>query len=194
MQNDALDAGIRPGGLRSKQDIKILICYVISKARVGLSPDTVEQALVKAELVNYFESSDCMSDLIKNGNVKICDGICELSASGAEAAMLEMNLPSSVRDRAVQVALELFEQERRERENTVSVKKCDNGYRVECRVLGGAAGDLLSISINVADGSQAALVKKSFLKSPELIYKSTIALLTGNEDLVKEALLSLNGQ
>ncbi len=192
MQNDALDAGVRPGGLRSKQDIKILICYIISKTRAGLSPDTIEKALVRAELVNYFESSDCMSDLIKNGNINVIDGVCELTQSGMEvASLLEMSLPPSVRDRAVQVTLELFEQERRERENTVNITRCDNGYNVECKVLGGAAGDLLSLSINVADSRQASLIKENFLKNPEIIYKSNIALLTGNWDFAKDTLESM---
>ena len=114
MQNDALDAGIRPGGLRSKQDIKILICYILEKTGLKLSCQSLEQALISSQLVNYFEVSDCISDLIAKGNLKIEDEYCVLTSSGSRiAAELEESLPPSVRDRAVGTALSLYEKEKR---------------------------------------------------------------------------------
>lgn len=192
MENDALDAGIRPGGLRSKQDIKILVCYVLSKTRLELSRESLEQALIRSELVNYFEVSDCVSDLISKGNMTVTDGKCYLTKSGEEIAkMLELSLPPSVRDRAVATTLELYEREKRERENIVNITPCENGYNVECRILGGQAGDLLNFSINVADREQARVIKEHFLERPDVIYSATIALLTGNKDFAKMTIETL---
>lgn len=193
MENDALDAGIRPGGLRNKQDIKILICYILSKTKLELSPESIEQALVRSQLVNYFEAADCISDLIKKGNVAENDGICSLTRSGREIAdLLETNLPPSVRDRAVGTALEIYEREKKERENIVNILPCSNGYKIECKILGGQAGDLLAFSLTVADKEQANVIKEHFLESPDIMYSATIALLTGNKDFVKTTLEALN--
>ncbi len=192
LENDALDAGIRPGGLRSKQEIKILICYIIAKTKTELSQKSIEQALVRSQLVNYFEIPDCMNDLIEKGNVSLKDGKCSLTQSGEEiAALLEMSLPPAVRDRAVEATLTLLEQERRERENVVNIEKDKNGYNVECKILGGEAGDLLTLSLSVADSRQANIIKENFLKNPDIIYGATIALLTGNKDFVKNTLKEL---
>lgn len=192
MGNDALDAGIRPGGLRSKQDIKILICYIISKTRLELSRESLEQALIRSQLVNYFEIPDCINDLISKGNIAIENGYCILTSSGQEIAdNLELSLPPAVRDRAVGTALEIYEREKRERENVVNITPCENGYNVECKILGGQAGDLLSFSLNVADKEQARVIKEHFLENPDIIYSATIALLTGNKDFAKTTLEAL---
>lgn len=189
MENDALDAGIRPGGLRNKQDIKILICYILAKSNLKLSRETLEQALIRSQLVNYFEVSDCINDLISKGNIDIEDNICVLTDYGHEIAdMLELNLPPAVRDRAVGTVLELYEHERKERENVVNITECENGYKVECKILGGHMDDLLSFSLKVADKEQAGVIKRHFLDSPDIIYSATIALLTGNKDFAKTTL------
>ena len=43
MEFDALTAGVKPGGLRSKQDIKLLICYLLSSIPQGLSKTDPDQ-------------------------------------------------------------------------------------------------------------------------------------------------------
>ena len=193
MQNDALDAGIRPGGLRSKQDIKILICYILEKTGLKLSCQSLEQALISSQLVNYFEVSDCISDLIAKGNLKIEDEYCVLTSSGSRiAAELEESLPPSVRDRAVGTALSLYEKEKRERENKVNITPSKTGFDVECKILGGEDGDLLSLSLSVADREQAKIIKEHFLEKPDIIYSAVIALLTGNNDFVKDTLERLS--
>ena len=40
MEFDAFNAGIEPGGLRSKNDIRILICYMLCGAGAPLSKTT----------------------------------------------------------------------------------------------------------------------------------------------------------
>lgn len=192
MINDALDAGIRPGGLRSKKDIKILICYIIDKCSCELSRQSLERALINSQLVNYFEATDCLSDLINLGNIELSGEVCTLTDSGKEIAQrLEDSLPSSVRQRAVAAALELCETERRLRENKVEITGAAAGCEVKCRVLGDKTYDLLSIVLNVADREQAKIIENNFLKRPELIYSTVIALLTGNKDFAKDALKAM---
>ena len=59
---------------------------------------------------------------------------------------------------------------------------------VECKIHGGEDGDLLSLSLSVAGREQAKVIKEHFLESPDIVYSTTIALLTGNKDFVKETL------
>ena len=54
MPGDAFTAGVKPGGLTSGAEIRILLCYLIRTAG-PVQRDTLEDALMEEELVNYFE-------------------------------------------------------------------------------------------------------------------------------------------
>jgi len=66
---DALTAGVKPGGLRSKQDIKLLICYLLSSIPQGLSKTDLINVLQDNNLANYFEVASAFDELLKQGNL-----------------------------------------------------------------------------------------------------------------------------
>ena len=51
--------------------------------------------------------------------------------------------------------------------------------------------DLMSFSLYVPDYAQAKLVRKQFLRDPEIVYKALLALVTGEHDLVEDILKRL---
>ena len=69
MEFDALTAGVKPGGLRSKQDIKLLICYLLSSIPQGLSKTDLINVLQDNNLANYFEVASAFDELLKQGNL-----------------------------------------------------------------------------------------------------------------------------
>ena len=48
MEYDAFTGGVAPGGLRSKSDIRILICYMLKSVNAPLSGDDIIKVLQKA--------------------------------------------------------------------------------------------------------------------------------------------------
>ena len=58
MEYDAFTGGVAPGGLRSKSDIRILICYMLKSVNAPLSGDDIIKVLQEKSLANYFEASD----------------------------------------------------------------------------------------------------------------------------------------
>ena len=56
MPADAFTAGVKPGGLTSVTEIRILLCYLIKTAG-PVSREVLENALMQEQLVNYFELS-----------------------------------------------------------------------------------------------------------------------------------------
>ena len=107
------------------------------------------------------------------------------------ARELEDTLAPTVRERATQCALMLIEKERREKENKVTIKKCDNGFTVTCSISGGDM-ELLSFSLYVPDINQARLIRKNFYKNPSMFYSVMIAMLTRNKADVTAILSELN--
>ena len=45
MEYDAFTGGVAPGGLRSKSDIRILICYMLKSVNAPLSGDDIIKVL-----------------------------------------------------------------------------------------------------------------------------------------------------
>ena len=191
MAFDTFDEGISLGGMRSKTEIRTLICYMYKSVGAPMSKDAVVNALMEKGLANYFETSASFDDLFKNGNIEITDPDKELyyiTANGDMiATQLEDTLAPTVRERATECALSLLKREQIESENKVTIEKCDNGFNVVCRISGGEM-DLLSFRLYVPDITQARLIRKNFYKNPDMFYAVMIAMLTRNKRSVTEIL------
>ena len=98
MEYDAFTGGVAPGGLRSKSDIRILICYMLKSVNAPLSGDDIIKVLQEKSLANYFEASDALSALVSLGNVtREEDNTYVLTKRGKSVADdLEQLIPSSV--------------------------------------------------------------------------------------------------
>ena len=183
MEFDAFTAGIEPGGLRSKTDIKILICYILSSVNEPLSKKDISQIMQDNALANYFEIGDAIASLLKYENIReeqtdiytICD-------TGRQIAdNLDTTLSVSVRDKALKAAILLLARAKTERENKVVIEKIENGYNVTLHISGGET-DMMKISLYVPDEKQAKLVKKHFHDSPENVYSVLLSVLTGEKN------------
>ncbi len=190
---DTFDEGIAIGGIRSKNEIRTLICYIFTSVGTPMSKDVVIETIQKKGLANYFESSSCFDDLLEHKNIELVatedkTQLYFVTDNGKMIAnQLESTLSYTVKEKAYTCALALLEQRKIEKENAVIITKKDNGYAVKCSISGGNI-ELLNFEIFAPDKNQAKLIKANFHKNPELFYKTTIALLTKNKEFVGEAL------
>ena len=189
MTFDAFDEGINPGGMRSKNEIRILICYLLKSLKVPVSKEIILESLQKDGLANYFESSSCFDGLLKHKNIKAVDDNKYTLTEGGNtiATQLESSLAVTVKEKAFHCAMSLIEEEKKEKENKVEIAKNENGYTVKCTISGGDI-DLFSFELYVPDYTQAKIVKRNFRKNPELIYKTMLSVLAKEKDLVTETL------
>lgn len=195
MAFDTFDEGISLGGIRSKTEVRILICYLFTTVKQPMSKETVLDALLERGLTNYFEASSCFDDLVKSGNLCAVEGsnLFTVTANGRMISeQLEDNLALTVKERAIECALSLLAQEKIEKENKVITEKTANGYNVTCSISGGDM-ELMSISLYVADSDQAKIIKKNFYKNPQLFYQVMLAAMTRNSEFIKDTLDDLSG-
>lgn len=191
MAFDTFDEGISLGGMRSRTEIRTLICYLFKSVGVPMAKDAVVNALMEKGLANYFETSSCFDDLVRNGNVEMTDESKKLyyitDNGNMIATQLEDTLAPTVKERAVECALSLLKQEQVENDNKVTITKTDNGYTVTCSISGGDM-ELLSFSLYVPDKQQARIIRKNFYKNPDIFYSVMIAMLTRNKRSVTDIL------
>lgn len=198
MAFDTFDEGVMPGGIRSKNEIRILICYLFNSVKENMDKELIIQSIMKEELANYFEISSAFDDLITNGNLKeseITDGIqtFELTENGKMIAnQLETALAYTVKEKAYVCAVKLLAEKKKQRENSVEIKKTEKGFDVICKVSGGDM-DLLSFTLYAPSFEQALIIKKNFYDSPSTVYKVMLALMTKDKENVGEALEELYG-
>ena len=163
MEYDAFTGGVAPGGLRSKSDIRILICYMLKSVNAPLSGDDIIKVLQEKSLANYFEASDALSALVSLGNVTREEDNTYVLTKRALLASAKM-----------------------ERENVATIVRTENGYNVTCHISGGEM-ELMSLTVYVPDLYQAREVKKNFHRDPQRVYNLMLAALTGDDEMMIRA-------
>lgn len=184
---DAFTGGVDPGGLRNKNDIKILVCYILQSVNSPLYFDDVLKIMQEKSLANYFETSDAISSLLKNGNIeKDKNGLLRICETGLEIAQtLDTTLPLSVRDKALEAAVVMLSYAKNERENQVEINKLDKGFSVDLHISDGKR-DLMNITLYAPNKKQAKMIKGNFHKNPSKIYRLMLSALTGDDELLKK--------
>lgn len=196
MAFDTFDEGINLGGMRSKNEIKTLICYLYNSVKENMDKGIIIQAILKQGLANYFETSSAFDDLVMNGNLVPADDehkTYSLTEKGTEIAkQLDSTVAYTIKEKAYACAVKLLAEKKKEIENRVNISKNDNGFTVECSVSGGDM-DLMKLNIYAPEMEQALILKKNFLDNPNKAYKVMLALLTKDKETVGDALEELYG-
>lgn len=188
------DEGIAFGGIRTKNEIRTLICYMFTTVNQNMTKDIIVNALLEKGLANYFEASSCFDDLVNANTIKrVSEDSNEYTYTDDAKLIsdqLEDTLATTVKERACECALLLLEKTRIEKDNHVTIEKTDNGYNVCCTISGGEM-DLLSFKIYCPEVTQARMIRKNFLRNPDTIYEIMVAMLTKNKKAIENILDSL---
>ncbi len=173
--------GVEPGGLRNRNEIKTLICYLVSHLDTPITKGQLNTVICEEGLANYFELNQALSEVIDNGNISVYgdsdDPELIITQIGKQnTATLERDLPYTVRESALNAAVRLQTRLRREREHKIQIDRLENGCNITMSVLDGN-DELMTVTIFVADYEQALAVKEKFLSDPVRVYSNIIALL-----------------
>ncbi|MEG0116176.1 MAG: DUF4364 family protein, partial [Hydrogenoanaerobacterium sp.] len=94
-------------------------------------------------------------------------------------------LPAAVREKALESARNILERQKNAAENIVTIDKVKDGYMVNM-IISDIGSDLLNLSVFMPTETEAEAVKRQFVRDPLLIYKGSLALLTGDLKTVGE--------
>ena len=180
MNNNAFSAGVVPGGLKDKQEIKILVCFMLDKIEHHLKKNDITSIFQIYGLANYFEVSQAFEEMVNNKNIAFDednDNCYVLTPSGKMIVEeLAASLPISVREKALDSAKIYFERLKSEQENTVMIRKNKFGYNVSCKVSGGEF-DMMELKLYAPNMHTAVTKRDNFYRDPGAVYNSVISLL-----------------
>lgn len=189
MEQDIFKAGVRPGSPASQDEIKMLVCYILSKIDSTIRFAQLHEALSSCSLVNYFDLVQVVEDLLHSGHIAIADdadGGYQATETGLQAAHeFAHTLPLSVREKAVRATGRELRRHRRLAEVSIKTTRVGDGYRMELSIPE-QNDTLISFSLFLPTQEECALVRKRFLNDPVFIYQGVVALLTGNPDILGE--------
>jgi hypothetical protein len=187
MDSEIFRAGVRPGAPNTGDEIKLLLCYVLSEVEDSMSFAQLNEALQEHELVNYFELVSALDSLSVTGHVSQVEvnggeffAVTELGRS--TAATIETLLPKAMRDRAGRAAKRLLRREKRRREVLAEIDELKKGFEVKLAFP--RRDSVLSMQVFCPTIEEARLVRKRFLNDPAFIYKGSLALLTGDAEVL----------
>ncbi len=183
MEFDAFDAGIELGGLRNRDDIRLLVCYLLKSIDAPMTRQMLNDAMQEDGLANFFEVGQAIEELLKTGNITADiledEEVISVTEKGRDAAeLLQTSLPRTVREKAVNSAIRLTTKAKIERENKIEVKKEDDGGYTITFTLFDRDTEMMKLSIYVVDSLQLETVKQNFINDPVKVYSSIITSLT----------------
>lgn len=178
--SNVFTAGVAPGGLRSLEEIQILICYMLSSIGEAVPREMLPEIIAGNGMANFFDVGAAMDDLLKKGYISESgSGRLTVASGGRQISeTLFRTLPFTLRERAVNLAIQLLSRARSRSQSNAAIEKTDDGFVVTCQLLDGEK-PMLSVSMVTADALQAETVKKNFLQDPAVLYRATLAVLNG---------------
>lgn len=183
MNKNVFSAGVVPGGLKDKQEIKILICFILDKIGHSFKKSDLTSIIQMQSLANYFEVSQAFEEMIAAKNIVLDednDGCYILTQTGKMIVdELAVSLPVSVREKAIKSAETYFQRIKSKQENSVIIKKNKFGYNVLCKVSGGEF-NMMELTLYAPDMNTAVTIKDNFYRDPGDVYNSVMNILTSD--------------
>jgi len=172
----------RLGFIHEKLDIKILILFVLRRLPSPISFEALSDLVMVDEGFDYFEYSQCLTELVRTGHVEQDENYYTITKIGAENGdTVESSIPYSVRARAEGKAQPIIAKMKRDNQIVTSHEVLANGG---CKVklsLSDGIGDIISMSVLASGEEQAKNIEKYFREDAENVYHKIIKLLT-NQD------------
>lgn len=181
MRFDAFMANVKDGGLRSVSSIYMLVCYIVANMNKRVSAATIIEAVNDAMIANYFEISDAVNKLIKAGTINEGDDkmLYMDEQDIKEIALIEKDLPLTIRQRSIKACQKVIARESYKRENKVICEQVDGGYKVHLKVSDNTT-DFMNLELFAVTDTQAELIKDKFISDPAAVYETLIDAIFNN--------------
>lgn len=192
MTSNQYDEGVKPGGLTTTTEIRILICYILDCVDAPVSRAQFEEVLLGEALVNYFAMAESFAQLLGQGLVTGGDDGYRITEKGRTVGRtLAHDVPFSVRETAVRGVIRAQQYAARAAVHRSEVVKTGQNRTVQCAI-GDDAGPLFRMELYMPDDLSAESVRDSFVENGDEVYKLVLAALTGNRALAEKALAALD--
>lgn len=191
MTGNTFTQGVKPGGLTTDNEIRILICYILNSVPQPVTRAQMEDVLLGEELVNYFAMAENLAALLNQGLVtNSSNGYTVTDAGRNIGRTLGDDVPRTVRDAAVRGVIRAQQFAANAARHRCEIVPAAQGKEVRCQIEDGN-GTLFNMALYMPDDLTAQAVKEKFIWHGDSVYKLILAALTGNPQWADSALKNL---
>lgn len=188
MDTELFPENVRTGGLTSKTQSRILLCYLLDNTPTPLTRQELEAVLLGDSLVNYFVLADALAQLEQQQLIETTGGRLTLTTTGQTVARtLADEVPRTVRDAAVRGVVRLQQYAAKAAAHHCTIETQGDGKRVQCSI-GDETGTLFALELYMPDALSAEAVRDNFVTHGDEVFKLVLAALTQNKVLLTKAL------
>lgn len=185
MKTEIFTAGTAPGSPNTENEIKTLVCYILVETNQPMNFSQIHHALRQENLVNYFQLVGDIASLVDSGHLEKTskndvDYYTLTDLGRTTANTLDTSLPFTVREKAVTAAKLILAQQQRLDEVRATITPLDEGYLLELSIPYEDDIKLTSFSLYAPTKEEAEKLRRGFLNDPVFLYKSVMALLSGD--------------
>lgn len=154
-QFDAIANDMESGVLRSKDTIKVAICYILTNVKESTTEQIIIEAMTAGEIANYYETADALAELLKEKVIeKDENDFLKITEKGKTSVQfLEDNLPKTIREKSIATVSKLASREIYKKQIHSEIEECENGFRVTLHV-NDKEQDFMSLTLYVASKEQ----------------------------------------
>ncbi len=180
MQNSGFRSDVEPGGLYDTNDIRILICYILSNIEEALTQEEISNIIREYGLANYFEIAHAISQLHELKAIKLddMDRFTVTDAGREIAETLSSSLPYTVKKKALKSTNKALKIKESLKDNIAKIEPCEKGYKVIIVIPDGSL-EMLRVEIFASSREEAERAVENFLSNPLALYLNNLNLLFG---------------
>ena len=189
MDNNAITAGVRVGGLTDRTEIKILLCYLLAELKQPITQNQLIECVCGQELVNYFEMQSALQHLLDNNFIKENEDGFSIMPEGKEIArQLESVVSSTVKRYAYTMALNILQYEALKKQHKVTISPVEGGgYNLHCSIEDDDF-TIFSTDILMPDEKSAEDAGQQFILKGQDMFKCMLGIMTDTPAMYKDFL------
>lgn len=172
--------------LVEKRDIKLFLLYLLKNIGIPVDFETLNDIIDKDAIINYFDFSQSLAELLETGNViestENSETVYSITEQGIHVCEnLESSLLLSLRERSLKSALRILDFKKRDASVDCTCEPEGNGYRLYFSITEKGV-DTIRLAIRLNSAEQAEKIQYNCRNKPEFLYKGILALLSGEVD------------
>lgn len=189
MDNKAITAGVRVGGLTDRTEIKILLCYLLSELKQPITQNQLIECVCGQELVNYFEMQSALRHLLDNNFITENEDGFSITDEGREIArQLESVVSTTVKRYAYTMAVNILQYEALKKQHKIKITEVAGvGYNLHCSI---EDNDfvIFSMDILMPDEKSAQFAGEQFILKGQDMFKCMLGIMTDTPGMYKDFL------